>query len=323
MTFLLRALGGRNPLPYLHHLEEVTHVLLGQLVGAANLAKAVAGARRTLADLDHDLVGEDPLARDVVTRGRLLAPRADLAGNGELTAREGARALEPEVGHAWVPVHVGGVAHLRDLRLDPGKAVLLDELLDHALVDCGEVADVVLGVGELLGVEWPTRPVREGLSLGKPHAGVCLHERGVAHLLAHPQECRRHLRVEDRRAGHAHSVENDLEVLAAGVEHLGHPLVREDARQGREVLDEDGVDCAYLAGRPNLDQAELGVVGSLAEKLRVHGNDAFLANPLAEGAQFIACGYVHSTLPAQRCYPKVMAMVYHVTVARRGPVPGT
>jgi hypothetical protein len=198
-------------------------------------------------------------------------------------------------------VHVGWVGRLGHLGLDPGKAVPLDELLHHAVIDSGKIAYVILGVGELLWVERAARPIREGLCLGKSHACVDLNQRSVAHLLAHAQKRGSDLRVEDRSAGHTHAVENDLEVLSAGVEDLSDPLVCKDVRQGREVLDQDGVDGTNLCGRTNLHEAELGIVGPLAEELRVHGNDGLVANSLAEGTQFIACGYVHSTLPAQRC----------------------
>ena len=87
----LRLWAGRagDFLPCVDGVEKVAHVPLAKLVGTADLAQAVAVARRTLADLDHHLVREDPLAGHVVTRRRLLAPCADLARNGELPAREG------------------------------------------------------------------------------------------------------------------------------------------------------------------------------------------------------------------------------------------
>ena len=125
------------------------------------------------------------------------------------------------MGLARVAAHAGGVAERLHLGQDPREAVLLDQLLHHAVVDAREVSDVVLSVAQLLGVERAARPVGERLGLGQADAAVGLHERGVAHLLAETEKGGGQLRVEDGRAEDPHAVGQDLEVLSARVEDLG------------------------------------------------------------------------------------------------------
>ena len=86
------------------------------------------------------------------------------------------------------------------------------------------IADVedVSALGELLGVERAARPVGERLRLWQADPAVGLHERGVADLLPQAEKGGGELRVKDRGAAHAQTVEKHLEVLAARMEDLGH-----------------------------------------------------------------------------------------------------
>ena len=117
------------------------------------------------------------------------------------------------------------------------------------------------------------------------HVRERLDERPVAHLLAHPQKRCGHLRVEERSDGAAQRVGDDLEILRAGVEHLGDGGVLEQGADGREVVDGERVDRGGLVMGAELDEAELGEVGLLAQELGIDGEDMGGGGTLAECAE--------------------------------------
>lgn len=65
-----------------------------ELLGTANGAEVLDGLGSALAQGEKDLIGHNPLAGNVPRLGALLAPRGELAGNRQLTARAGVNALD-------------------------------------------------------------------------------------------------------------------------------------------------------------------------------------------------------------------------------------
>ena len=154
----------------------------------------------------------------------------------------------------------------------PVETVCANELVDHALVDARQVAHVIFGIRELLGVERAARPVREALGLGEVNARVALHKRAVAQLHAVAQEGGSELRVEHRLGNAAKRAVNDLEILGARVDHLDDRGVAEELGHGRQILKYEGVHGRDVIGRGGeLDEAETRVIGALAQELSVDG----------------------------------------------------
>ena len=103
-------------------------------------------------------------------------------------------------------------------------------------------------------------------------------ERLVADLIAVAADHRRDLRVEERPRDDVGRRREDLEILARGVEHL------DDAGRAKELverlerqplgqrIDEHGACSAPVAGPGDLHEAQLRVVGPLAQELGVDGD---------------------------------------------------
>ena len=174
----------------------------------------------------------------------------------------------------------------------PRHAVALNELAHHAVVNLGKVANVVLGVLELLGLEGALRPVGEALRLGEMDARVGLDERAVANLHAVAEEGGRHLRVEERLGDALHGTVEYLEVLGAGVDDLGDARVPKEPRHRGEVADGQRVNGGYVVRRGGeLQQAESWMVRALSQELGIDGEKSRRGRALAEALELGGRGY--------------------------------
>jgi len=85
---------------------------------------------------------------------------------------------------------------------------------------------------------------------------------------------------------------DDLEVLAAGVEHLQHLVV--DDEQVEQGLQIDsvclGIDRRSFIDRCDLDQAQVGPIGILAHELGVHGDEWLLRQAIDESFESVGLG---------------------------------
>ncbi len=91
-------------------------------LGPAHRAEVLDGLRRAFAQRQQDFVGHDPLARDIARLRPLLAPRGELTGNSELTARAGVHALHALERGAGIAAIMGGVGKGANLVAHPGRA---------------------------------------------------------------------------------------------------------------------------------------------------------------------------------------------------------
>ena len=86
------------------------------------------------------------------------------------------------------------------------------------------------------------------------------------------------------------AVPADFDVLARCVENLQHFLIIHQIEEGSEVdAGGDGVDhhCFIRAG--DLDDAEDGVIGRLAQEFGIDGNEGITGEAGAGGRQFFGC----------------------------------
>src|SRR5260370_27765930 len=116
---------------------------------------------------------------------------------------------------------------------------------------------------------------------------ICL----IARRVPEPANQGGNWRVEQRLRDRAGQVEEYLDVLARGMEHLEYALIRHQTEQRRQIdPGSKRVDRHRFLGTGHLDQAEDGPISSLAHELGVDRNkaDAFL--PAAEVGQRLAIG---------------------------------
>ena len=132
----------------------------------------------------------------------------------------------------------------------------------------GDVADRIV---DLAAIERTPGPIGESRALVEASAKQGLDEILVADLFAEPERHRRDLGIEQGVGGPARQIEDDLDVLAAGVEDLEHMLVvHEQVEQGGKIDPVRlGVDRRGLLAIGHLEQADVRPVGILAHELGI------------------------------------------------------
>ena len=255
-------------------LEHLAGGLGGELgVQAAHLHEAVDALGALAGNLDESLVWDDPLARDVALHGLALAPGGELLSHRHLAVAERCHALDLAPHVHRVVVVLCRVCQASEVSVEPAAPALLGQGALHVAIHLGEVDNVVKSVLELVGGERAARPVRVAVCLGQAHIAERLHQGAVAHLQRKSHQRRGHLGVEQRRGHDAQLVIEDVDVLRAGVEDLDAGRVGHDGGQRLQAAHcqrvDDGLDLLVV----ELDEAELGIVGLLAEELGVYSED--------------------------------------------------
>ena len=134
--------------------------------------------------------------------------------------------------------------------------------------------DVGQRVVELLVRQRPAAPVREARRLVDVRAGGAADQLVVGNRIAEAADHGGDLRVEDRMRDQVAEMEDDLDVLPGGMEHLHRGAVRHQREERREVdaLGER-IDDHRQVRTGHLDQAEFGPEGRLADELGVDGDE--------------------------------------------------
>ena len=249
---------------------------------------------RLAAELEQRVVLEDPRPRHVAALRQRLAQPRQLAQRRDEPRRGRAR---PDPGPGVLRVEPVGrrVGQHRQLLGDPGRPPGLLEPLRQRLVDASQVGDVGQRIGHLRRAERPMAPVGEARRLVDRGPRHLPHQRLVADLVAVAADHRRHLGVEERLGQHAGGGLEDLEVLPRRVEHLHDVPVAEqlvervEPEPVRQRVDQHRALVA-LARPGELHQAELGVVGALAQELGVDGDVRVGRRLGAEGGQRVGLG---------------------------------
>ncbi len=195
--------------------------------------------RRMAGDVGERLVAHDPAARDVLGLRLGLAPRGERLEAAE-HVRVAARRADAVPGDLEVVGVVGRIGELLHLGVEPHAAAGLDQLLEHAREDLGEVGDVADRVFDLPLGQRAAAPVGEARALVDRLAEPGFDQVGIADLLGLADRHHRDLGVEDRVRGLAGQVVDDLDVLPAGVEDLEHVLVVAEQLEHRGQVDPVG-----------------------------------------------------------------------------------
>ena len=187
---------------------------------------------------------------------------------------------------------MGRVGEPLHLLVEPVAAPGRAQPLEHLGEELGEMGDVADRIIDLALVERPARPVGEARALVEMPPEQALDQVLVADLLAQPERHRRHLRVEQGMGRPAGQVEDDLDILPAGVEDLEHMLVVDEQVEQRRQVDPLGlgIDRRRLLAVRDLDQAQIGPIGVLAHELGVDRDEVGSGEPFAELFQGLGIG---------------------------------
>ena len=153
---------------------------------------------------------------------------------------------------------------------DPVQPAVFLQSGAEAAIDVAQMGDVGGGIGDLGGGERPGGPVGEPVRLVDGATGQAADQRLVADLVAEAGHHGSDLGVEQRRRDGAEAEDEDLDVLAGGVEHLQHGRIgQQRAERGEVDAAGLGVDHRDLMVPGDLHHAEFGEIGALAHELGI------------------------------------------------------
>ena len=276
-----------------HGRKHLGAVLGGQVRPSPDAHERGISVRHALGDLGEKLVAHHPPAGLVDLGRKVLAPSGNLARHAHLATRQRAHTLDLAVGLARVVAIALRVAGVGEVVFQPCSAAEFLETGAHRAPDAGQVAHIVEGVGDLLGIEGAGRPVGQGLGLGQVHVAEVLNKGAVADLIAVGNERGGHLRVEDGAGKGAAPLLEHFHVLRTGVEDLGDGGVLEKSHQGLHILHAEGIDRYLLVVGAKLHEAQTRPIGLLAQELGVDGQDLAALGAGAKIAELLVGGDKH------------------------------
>ena len=239
-------------------------------------------------------IAMSPMVSSLSTRARgtsrVCASRSRQAATSISTASSfGLRTRVFSRSQALLGLGAIGVGRGQNLHLvvHPVGAAAPAEVGDQREIDVAQMGHVGHRIGELRRRQRPARPVGEAVRLVERVAGDALHQLVVGDRIAVAEHHGGDLGVEHRMRDDAGAVPDDFDVLARGVEHLEHALVRHQLEERLEIdAGRERVDHHGLVGARHLRDAEQRIVGGLAQELGVDGDEGVARQPLAGGGQF-------------------------------------
>jgi len=176
------------------------------------------------------------------------------------------------------------IGQLLHFRIEPGAAPGLDELLQYARKDFGQMGHIADRIFDLAIGQRAAAPVGEARAFVDRDAEPAFNEIGIADLfgLADRHHC--DLGVEDRMRRLACEIVDDFDVLTARMEDLEHIFVVAEQVPERLQVDPVGqrIDRGGFLLVPDLHQAEFGPVGVLAHEFGVDADEVALRQPVAQ-----------------------------------------
>ncbi|MNL21943.1 hypothetical protein D3C87_1432590 [compost metagenome] len=157
-------------------------------------------------------------------------------------------------------------------------------------VDVAQPGDVGDGIGALLVGQRTRRPVGEAGGLVEFNLADRADEAVIGCAVPKAADTGRHLGVEDVMRHRPGELDEDLHILARGVEHLGHiGIGQESEKRGQLDVGREGVDQHRFVVRRHLDQAKPGPIGRLTQKFGIDRHKFKLGSALAEFGKHV-CG---------------------------------
>ena len=187
----------------------------------------------------------------------------------QLLAPQAVAALHLAPGIQWLHHIAGGVCQGVELLAQPLHPPLLRQPVPQADVELPEIDDIIQGIAQLGLLQRPPLPVGATVALGQLHLQLLVHQLAITHLFAMAQQRCGGLGIEQGRGQLAAQLLEDLQVLARGMKHLHRAGAIEQIQQWRPALQLQHIHrCRHLA-IAYLHQAELGIIGLLANELGV------------------------------------------------------
>jgi hypothetical protein len=225
-------------------------------------------ARYALHDLAQHRVIEDPAARPVARHGTTFAPGGETREQSCSTLIPIAYAFESLPGFVGIDDDQCGVDEFAQIFLEPGAAAEAFEFGRQRIAQGQQITDIVERILDLCGRERSARPIGASFTFGKFVSEQAAYQLGIADLCRKTGERGGDLGVEQGRDG-ADPGRQHFEVLPRRMQHFDRACGGERLAQRTEVFEGERIDAESAARRGDLQQAEFGAIGTLAEEFGV------------------------------------------------------
>ncbi len=214
--------------------------------------------------LDHEVEGQIPAHR------LLLTPGGQLAQDRQLAAPQLPGVDDIEIGLTGIAALglAGGV--VLALLLEPGELAAFTQRRHHLVVEGQQIEDVGRRILELTGGERTRQPVGARLILFQGHTEKLVDQGAEAHRDPVAQKGRRQLGVVHLVGQMTRLMLDELQIFAGGVQNGDLPCPTESLPEGGEIQ-RQGIQQRQLVAVVDLEQAQLGVIGTGADEFSIDG----------------------------------------------------
>ncbi|MNS71217.1 hypothetical protein D3C72_1045800 [compost metagenome] len=150
-----------------------------------------------------------------------------------------------------------------------------------------QVKDIGSGVVQLTFSQWTRQPVGARLALIQRNPGILFDHRGKAPGERTAGESGENLRINQGFRHHAKGIEEYLQIFTTRMQIFGHGGIEQKFTHRRPVRDTQRVNQRDFFAIVHLDQTQLGIVGSRANKLGIQSNSGKVAGDVAQRCQLV------------------------------------
>ena len=240
-------------------------------------------------DFGQGFVLQHPATRDVAGLGLALAPRGQRCQHGQEALVAGAR-LQSLPGLVGIELVKMRVLQRRHVLGDPGEAPVFFQPRLHPLIDHAKMGDVGQRIFKLALGQRAMAPVGEARRLVDFHLRDFSRQGFIGRRIAKAADHGGDLAVEQRIGQHAALQVEDFDILPRRMHHL------DDVGPGDQLVERlqiharrEGIDDALDAGSGHLDQAQLGIIGLVAQEFGIQRQIGSAAKFGQKGCQRLVC----------------------------------
>ncbi len=173
-------------------------------------------------------------------------------------------------------MQIVGLAGLEDGHFlgQPAGTAFAFQLFLQLQIDVAQMGHVRQRIVELLVGKRPPAPVGEARGLVDVDVLHLLHQLVIGHAVAEATHHGCDLGVEDRVRNEVAEMEDDFDVLARRMEHLGHGGIGHQREEGRQIeAFSQWIDNDFKVRARHLDQAQLRPERRFPQELGVDGDE--------------------------------------------------
>ncbi len=281
------------------------------------------GLGRARGHFQQALIGDHPAARPIGLHRVALPPcRQGLQTGQGLTLQLG-ETLNPAPGFQRILVQGLSLQGAHFL-IKPSRTPKILQFASQRITHRRQIANIIGGIIALRLAQRTPRPVGPRRPLGELHATEGLDQLRIGSLRWQAAQCGGNLGIENRLQAHRKAPGQHFLVLAAGMQYLFHPTAQKPI-QHAQIERHLHVDQDQIGGGRCLNQAQFGIISTLAHELGIQGEEVRRFGALDKGLEFlVACDhrrhlFIIQFQKSETMYSAVAQRLAQILTLKSGP----